>query len=316
MGSIVGSADRLDVWRDLIREHFVALDIDAEIDSPFSGLVRSTPIGHLQVSTVDSRTQGFHRTAGLARRDSDAYLQVGLVARGEGYLRQDSRETVVKPGDFAVYETDRPFFWGLRGDWQLLVFTWPRATVALEGSESQRLTARAVDGGKALGGIVGRMLSDLVAAPPTLSVAGGARLADEVSELVTTATTESVAEAGQDLAAADLSRRITAYISEHLADPDLGPTEIARAHFISTRQMHRLFARQGTTVTQQIRGQRLERCRRDLLDPRGRDRSITDIARRWGFSDLATFSRSFQRAYRMSPSGYRAQYGSISGVST
>ncbi|HVL82914.1 MAG TPA: hypothetical protein VM367_01270, partial [Pseudonocardia sp.] len=131
MGPSIGSTDRLDVWRDLIREHFVALDIDADRDATFAGAVRSTELGHLKVASVDSRTQGCHRTPGLARRDSQVYLQVGLVARGEAVLRQDGREAALRPGDFAIYETDRPFFWGLRGDWRLFVYTWPRASVAL-----------------------------------------------------------------------------------------------------------------------------------------------------------------------------------------
>jgi AraC family transcriptional activator of tynA and feaB len=118
--------------------------------------------------------------------------------------------------------------------------------------------------------------------------------------------TERLALDPPDARARDLLNKIDAYIAEHLADPGLGPEAIARAHFVSTRQLHRLFARQGTTVTQRIRTHRLERCRRELLDPRSAT-SITGISRRWGFTDLPSFSRAFRNAYGATPSAYRSR---------
>jgi AraC-like DNA-binding protein len=107
----------------------------------------------------------------------------------------------------------------------------------------------------------------------------------------------------------DLLRHIDAYIVEHLADPDLGPRGIAAAHFVSTRHLHRLFAHRRGTVAQQIQRLRLERCRRELRDPRAATRSITAICLRWGFPDLPTFSRAFRTAYGMSPSEWRTARG-------
>jgi AraC-like DNA-binding protein len=299
------ATDRLDVWRDLIREHFVALDIRADRRGGFTGTVRTADVGHLRVATVRSGSQAFRRTPGLARRDDTAYLQVGMITAGAATVAQDGREAVLGPGDFAVYETGRPFVWDVTGDWELLVLTWPRGAVGLTDTDSQQLTARAL-GRDGLGRMVGRMLNDLVTAPPELSAAGGVRLADEVAELVTTVAGEGLRPPEPTRAADDLLRRVDAYVVEHLADPDLGPAGIAAAHFVSTRHLHRLFARRGVTVAQQIQRTRLERCRRDLRDPRCDHRSITDIAVRWGFPDLAAFSRAFRTAYGTSPSDWRA----------
>jgi AraC-like DNA-binding protein len=301
--------ERLDVWRDLIRDHFVALDIHAARCDAFTGRVDTTELGHLKVASVQSGPQGCSRTPGLVRRDSEAYLQVGLLARGGARLAQDGREAALAPGDFAVYETSRPFHWGLTGEWELLVLTWPRATIALDDTVSQQLTARTLSGSDGLGGIVGRMLCDLVRSPPELSAASGVRLADEVAELVTTVAGECARPATPGRAGEDLLRRIDAYVIEHLADPDLGPVSIATAHFLSTRHLHRLFAGRSTSVTRQIQRLRLERCRRELLDPRSDHRPITDISRRWGFTDLAAFSRAFRSAFGTTPSAVRAARG-------
>lgn len=304
MGS-PATTDRLDVWRDLIRDNFVALDVDADPGAPFAGSVVSRALGHLKVATVQSGPQECRRTPGLARRDAHAYLQVGLLTRGAATLAQDRREAELQPGSFAVYETDRPFTWELQGAWELLVLTWPRASIALDDAATQQLTARALCGTAGLGAIVGRLLRDVVADPPVLSPAGGVRLADEVAELVLTVAGERVRPAAPPRASDGLLRRIDAHILERLADPGLTPTSIAAAHYLSTRHLHRLFAERGSTVAAQVQRLRLERCRRELLDPAG-TRSITEIARRWGFPDLPTFSRAFRGAYGMPPSAWRA----------
>ncbi|WP_448639214.1 helix-turn-helix domain-containing protein [Geodermatophilus sp. URMC 63] len=104
--------------------------------------------------------------------------------------------------------------------------------------------------------------------------------------------------------AAEQLRRIHGWVAGHLGDPGLDPAAVARAHHLSTRHLHRLFARQGTTVARHIRRERLERCRRELADPRG-TAPVFAIARRWGFPDAAGLSRAFRQAYGTSPSEYR-----------
>ena len=54
------------------------------------------------------------------------------------------------------------------------------------------------------------------------------------------------------------------------------------------------------------RNKRLDRCRRDLADPRLATESILTIASGWGFANAAHFSRSFSRAFGESPRNFRA----------
>lgn len=300
------ATDRLDVWRDLIREHFVALDILADRPDVFGGSVRSADVGLMNIASVASRSGRYTRTPQLADRDDDAYLQVGLIARGEASVQQDGREALLGPGDFAVYETDRPFHWAMNGDWELLVFTWPRASVRLGDAASRLMTARCLSGSDGVGAIVGRMLRDLAAAPPDLSVEGGVELGHDVLALVTTVAGERVRPSEPERSTTALLRRIDAYIVERLSDPNLTPPDIADAHYISTRHLHRLFAGRGDTVSHHVQRLRLERARVELRHPSFDQRSVTDISRRWGFPDLATFSRAFRQAYGTTPTQYRS----------
>jgi AraC-like DNA-binding protein len=97
------------------------------------------------------------------------------------------------------------------------------------------------------------------------------------------------------------------FIDEQLADPALGPDVVADAHFISRRQLDRLFAATGRTVSETIRQRRLERCRRDLGNPALADRSILEIATAHGFVSAAHFSRTFRAAYGLTPRELRGQ---------
>jgi len=104
-----------------------------------------------------------------------------------------------------------------------------------------------------------------------------------------------------------LLEQVKAYVEAHLGDPDLGPEALARAHYVSTRYLQKLFAREGVTVTEWVRRRRLEACRRDLCDPALLHEPISQIARRWALANPAHFSRLFRETYGCTPSGLRSR---------
>jgi AraC-like DNA-binding protein len=106
---------------------------------------------------------------------------------------------------------------------------------------------------------------------------------------------------------AEILLNVQSYIEANLHDPQLDPERIARASFISTRYLHKLFEAEGTSVCRWVRATRLERCRRDLLDPVLADETILTTASRWGLPGPQHFSRLFRSAYGCSPSELRRQ---------
>lgn len=95
------------------------------------------------------------------------------------------------------------------------------------------------------------------------------------------------------------------YIAQHLADPDLGAERIARAMFISVRQVYKLWETEPSPLGQWIVERRLEAAHHELASPRRRNQTIAAIARRWGFADSTHFSRRFRQAYGVSPREWR-----------
>jgi AraC-like DNA-binding protein len=106
---------------------------------------------------------------------------------------------------------------------------------------------------------------------------------------------------------AEILLNAQSFIEANLGDPELDPEEIARASFVSRRYLHKLFESEGTSVCRWIRVSRLERCRRDLLDPSLRHETILAIASRWGLPGPQHFSRLFRSAYGCSPSELRRE---------
>lgn len=98
--------------------------------------------------------------------------------------------------------------------------------------------------------------------------------------------------------------RMRTYIDKRLDELDLAPASIAAAHHISVRYLHFIFNERGLTVGGWTRMRRLDQCRAALIDRR-HDKSITEIALNWGFSDAAHFSRSFKASFGTTPTEYR-----------
>jgi AraC-like DNA-binding protein len=105
-----------------------------------------------------------------------------------------------------------------------------------------------------------------------------------------------------------LLAQITTYIDASLGDPGLTPRAIADAHYISVRQLHKLFEAERLTVSRWIRHRRLDRCRAELADPALADVPVRAIAARWGLRSASHFAHAFRLAYGCSPQEYRRSH--------
>jgi len=99
-------------------------------------------------------------------------------------------------------------------------------------------------------------------------------------------------------------------IENRLGDPTLDPSSAAAAAGISVRYANVLLSEQGTSLQQFIVSRRLDHCRRALEDPMQAQRTITDIAFAWGFSDQSHFNRRFKAEYGCAPRDYRQRFRS------
>lgn len=98
-----------------------------------------------------------------------------------------------------------------------------------------------------------------------------------------------------------LRRAARAIINAELQDPLLSTQQLARRLHCSARHLQRAFKETGEPLAKLILNHRLDRCYSDLIDPANREISITDIAVRWGFSDMTSFSGAFKQRFGYPP---------------
>ncbi|MFI9387051.1 helix-turn-helix domain-containing protein [Kutzneria sp. NPDC052558] len=296
-----------DFWRTSMSETFVAVDIDSLADQPFRGGIELGWVGPMMVGRVRSTGQHIRRTQRLVNGAAAEYFQVGVVNSGVARVEQAGRQTILYPGDVVAYDTDRPFDWSFDRDWDVSVFTLPMGAMAAQVDERREFTARRADGRNPLTGLTSRFLLDLARtstdAPPSLAE----RLTAHASDLLVTLFSGGLGEsdATQGAAQRSLLARVKDHIDQHLADPRLGPQEIAAAANISLRYLHRIFEPEGRSVAQYVRELRLDRCRQDITSPAHIGRAIADIAFGHGFGDLSGFNRAFKARYGVRPSELR-----------
>ena len=70
---------------------------------------------------------------------------------------------------------------------------------------------------------------------------------------------------------------------------------------ISPRTLHSRFAATGQSFGMWLLENRLEECKRALCDPAQRASSISEVAYRFGFSDLSHFSKTFRARFGQAP---------------
>lgn len=296
----------LSEFRTAVTESFVPLQVTTTQPDPFWGKIRSISVDEVHICEVSAAQHTVERTPELIARSDRHYFKLSLLLSGTGLLIQDGREAVMQPGDLAVYDTHRPYSLVFDDDFRTMVVMFPTHLIDLPSDIVEQLTAVKMSGTDGLGSMIAPFLAQLAGNLEQLTGATGARLTHSALDLITTLLSSEL-DLSHDNSHPHqaMMQRIRRYIDANLASTDLGPAQIASAHFISTRHLHGLFQEQNTTVSSWIRSRRLERCRRDLVDPVYASRPVAAIAARWGFVDAAHFSRVFKAAHGQSPSELR-----------
>ncbi|MBO8195675.1 helix-turn-helix domain-containing protein [Streptomyces oryzae] len=274
----------------------------------FRGSLTTASLGPVQLSTMAYSSFSSIRTPRLIRVSDPECIQLALVRSGPHIIEQNRRNAPARPGELLLFDSSRPF--DSYADGEALLLQIPRSVLPLRGHRFDPVLARPLPGDRG----TGRLLAEFLT---RVARDGYERLRQDATRLGTVALDLAAAVLADHLdRAADLpadSRqhvlylRITAFVQCHLGDPALTPGEVAAAHHISLRSLHRLFQQHGTSIGAWIRSRRLERCRRDLADPRKSRIPIHAIAARWGYPRPGDFTRAFRTAYGITPSDYREQ---------
>lgn len=294
-------------WSRALTENRLSMRLSSPREEHFRARIRSTSLGGVEMFDMRLEPNRGDRTPALLNADDTRIYGIELQIEGSSIIEQDGVTTVLRPGDFTLYDSTRPFARIFNEPARIFVMRFPQTMISLPSHTMRSITASRLGGDEGIGVVVSPFMNTVADNMDELRGWAGTRVIHSLVDLVGASLGEKL-YAEDKLAGGSRAQgflRVCDYIMENLSDPTLSPDTIAAASFISTRQLHKLFHAEQITVSQWVRDRRLEACRRQLADPGDARMSVGDIAATWGIFDGAHFSRIFKQAYGMSPREYR-----------
>ncbi|WP_126284311.1 helix-turn-helix domain-containing protein [Burkholderia stagnalis] len=303
----VPAPQRLAYWEAFNASTLVGLRCSSLSPHGFDATITNIALPGLLVADIRGSDHLIERSPAMVRALPKESVFACQVVRGSAYFVQRDRCVIVETGDTVVYDTRIPYLFGFLTPMRQFLIDVPISTFGERfdfdvGNLPLRIPARPGTGnmiGATFHATVDRFLSHPVE--------------QDASQFCEHARTLLAAMIGCETrgarsSRASLSYLLTArqYIATHLAEPGLAPQAVADAVGLSLRHLSRLFAAEDQTITHYIWSQRLSRARDELVDPRLRKTTVSEIAFRWGFSSQAHFSRAIRERYGASPMGLRA----------
>ena len=300
----VDEKEQLEYWIDMICDEFVQLDCITGKRKNFKGKLRGSELDKIRVSEVSADPQDVIRSRKQIAKSTESEFLLSLQLEDVGFVNQDGRMAELHPGDFALYDSTKPYRLHFDRPFRQIVLQIPYDYLAEQFVKPEIITARRVSAQTAVGALASQFIQSVAGRLDVLSIQERGVVNQHIIELIALAmgSKSSLRELdGQSIARTAMLERLKQYIEINIRHPQLSPALIAAHHQISERYQRMLFASTGTTVSRHILEQRLALCREALENTSLRDYSITQIAFSYGFNDAAHFSRKFKERYGISP---------------
>jgi AraC-like DNA-binding protein len=299
-------SDRLEAWQSNARQICGDCRFQFPKRLPFSGSIEKRTIAGVQLTRFASSPVAFAKSpVATATSEDRAYIVITQLEGVRRYI-QDGTASTLGPGDSTLIDSGRPWSSECAGRCARLYLRFPGWLVhhRLRMTSLPRLPQ--ISGISGIGATLFRLATSLYDEAEMLTPEEGSAAIEAYLDLLAgciAGPRKGPPKLGHQ---AEICARIERFIESHLSEPTLNPAEIASAAGVSVRHLHRLFLAKGRTVAESIRERRLERCRKDLSDPRFGEKNITEIAFYWGFSDSAHFSRCFKKEFGICPRVFRS----------
>ena len=303
---LVPISDRLDAWLYNARQ----ICGDCRFQFPkrhlFRGSIGRRTLAGVELTRFASSPVSFAKFP-VADATSENRACI-VITQLEGIRRycQNGKVSILKPGDSTLVDSGEPWSSDCVGRCARLYLRLPRWLVQDRLRMNALPILPRIAGASGLGAALSRLATSLYDEADRLTLQQGRAAVEAYLHILSGCLGYPDLAPTTPSHQGELHARIDHFIEEHLAESTLNPAEIALAARVSVRHLHRLFLTKGRTVAESIRERRLERCRTDLADPRLCDRSVTEIAFDWGFSDSAHFSRCFKKQFGVSPRAFRS----------
>lgn len=296
-------------WHEAIGRAYFPLDLGFRRTDNFQGSLSIWELGAVSLSRLTSDALMYRRLPRhLGAGEAEEFL-VTLPARSELRFAQGGREIRANPGSFFIERSHEPYEFSHDEPADLWVLKLPADSLAARLRAPDRFCTLPFDATNGANGLFADLVHLVPARYDAMNEETRATVGRQLVDLLALALGQDdrvLASGGSTVRAAHLAR-IEAFVRRHLADPDLGPEEVAAGCGISVRYLHELLRDTNRTLGAWIRDTRLAAAAEALANPAD-NRSIGEIAFANGFADQTAFSRAFRNRYGMTPRGARQQH--------
>jgi len=256
---VVPARDRADFWATSSYDVYHPLQIRTDASERFQARMWGEWLASVGLFRVTAAPNTMSRTRGDIAVGDPECLHLSILLRGHLHGAQQQRECVLGPGDLTTYDTSEPAIFRAGVPFDLLVLKLPKATLGKHAAKVCRQTAVRIPGATGLPRLAVRFFCGTAAGLADGSIARhDAALAEHVIDLVRRLYIDlDAAHPSRPRSQGELLLHAQAYIDANLGDATLNPEMVARACFISTRYLHRVFAGEGLSVCEWIRTERL-----------------------------------------------------------
>jgi AraC-like DNA-binding protein len=295
-------------WTDMVCDTFVQLECAPHAGAKhIDGHIVADRLSTLDLCSVTSTAQTVRRTAAKIGQSSEDFFLASIQIEGQGVISQDGRDAVLGPGDFALYDSTRPYTLTFDRAFKQLVLMLPGPVLRTALRDTQRLTATKVGSERGAGHLMINMISTLAQDIDTLAPESAGAVADGVTQILVAGLSTLVPSKpppASALSALHLEH-IKRLVRCHHLDPEFGVGHIAAALKLSPSTVHRVWSHEPCSITDWVWSLRLDAARSKLCDPALAVRSVSAIAFECGFNDAAHFSRAFRARFGRTPKAMR-----------
>ncbi len=299
----MSTPDDIGTWNASVRQICGEFSTIANPAAPFIGHIHLADLGGLGVAHIETNACTIKRRMSDRQNDQNCFLIMQI--QGEmGFTHGAQEQILLRPGEAALLDSALAYDMHPQGLIRQISVHLPRDQVR------QQLQRPQLYGKLPHDSLSGQMLHNMLQqlcyenAPFSVHATDGCALQDALSALLRPAF-EGRNSSAEEQPLRQLAERC---IRRHLHDYRLTPAFVAQELQISKRKLYRLFEADGESVSAHILRLRLQQSALELGKPGQTALNITEIAFRWGFSDVSQFSRAFKRMTGLSPRAYRQQH--------
>lgn len=300
--------DKFDYWHSVACKQIVDHDSRPEARLSFDAEIELDTLGNLELILFNNSPMQISHTVAHASRIKSDHLFVCRQLSGSVLLEQETREIALDAGSVVLLDPLLPYSGKFLQGSKMLVVKVPRRELETRLGKIRNMVARLIKPARAEDRLTSVVMGMLPSLASQMSSISDQLVGNHVLDLIAMSLAKAVEGARPRVSRSKalLLLNIRAVVDASLSDPSLNPQTVADSVGVSVRYANEVLEEHNTSLSRLILARRLARCRCALEDPAQANRTVSEIAYSWGFSDLTHFGRRFKQAYQILPREARA----------